>query len=239
MDRDLDNGLAVDDLVLHPPSRRKGVVEYVGDEESMYEVLVDFVEQEADYDPYTPFFSNWEGKQTLEWVKLKELQPITRGMHGAAGKPVRSKKRREVQDYEDRLRAIQMQRKGLGKAHVSRLIGRSENFVKRWWNKEPATLHKPSGLEYMDMRGYRELKYVRRFTQGQRKSRKARKASASNSANSATISLYEKVLGSYQWEQATSTSKREKIGSTALGGGASYFHRAKRLCKCGRELQKV
>jgi hypothetical protein len=29
------------------------------------------------------------------------------------------------------------------------------------------------------------------------------------------------------------------IGSTALGGGASYFHRAKRLCACGRELQKV
>jgi hypothetical protein len=117
MDRDLKTGLAVDDLVLHLSSRRTGIVEYAGGEESQHEVLVDFMEQEG-CDPYTPFFSTWEGKLTLEWVNRKEIQPLTRAMHGGNGKPVRSTKRKEVQDYEDRLRAIQMQRKGLGKAQV-------------------------------------------------------------------------------------------------------------------------
>ena len=92
--------------------------------------------------------------------------------------------------------------------------------MQRWWRKEPATLTKPSGLEYLDTRGYRDLQYERKF------------------ANNAP-GLYEKVVSSFHWHQAMSTSKREVIGSTALGGGSSYFHRTVRLCKCGRELQKI
>jgi hypothetical protein len=192
-----------------------------------------------------------EGKGTLEWVLSKDLvQPGTGstaaipGMEGgfraivggSSDVPSRRKKgvqtkRQAVQDYEDRLRAIGMQRRGVEKSEVCKILGRSEKWVQRWWRREPALLDKPKGVEQLDMRGFRELKYWHGYLQN----------SKASDESPHKLSLYHNVMQSYDWHQAMSSSKRELIGGKmgAIAGGSSYFQRTLRLCMCGREMHKV
>jgi hypothetical protein len=219
-----------------------------------------------------------EAKGTLTWVLASDLRqskdsssvPIP-GLEGGyrtvvcpdnlanaiEARPARKRtvltKRQAIQDYEDRLRAIKMHESGLEKSEVAKTLGRSEKWVQRWWRRNPAMLTKPKGVEQLDMRGFRELKYWRGYLKNNIPDCQVVKGSKiTNSALRGAhqtvplTSLYHKVLQSYDLQQAHSTSKRELVGSggssgsmRALSGGSSYFQRTLRLCVCGREVHKM
>eukprot|EP00931_Biecheleriopsis_adriatica_P108721 TRINITY_DN83049_c0_g1_i1.p1 TRINITY_DN83049_c0_g1~~TRINITY_DN83049_c0_g1_i1.p1 ORF type:complete len:237 (+),score=38.29 TRINITY_DN83049_c0_g1_i1:161-871(+) len=48
-----------------------------------------------------------------------------------------------LRDYEDKLKAIKLQQKGMERADIARTMGRSEHWVKRWWKLNPHQIQKP------------------------------------------------------------------------------------------------
>eukprot|EP00928_Gymnodinium_smaydae_P044238 TRINITY_DN29523_c0_g1_i1.p1 TRINITY_DN29523_c0_g1~~TRINITY_DN29523_c0_g1_i1.p1 ORF type:complete len:1076 (+),score=269.84 TRINITY_DN29523_c0_g1_i1:60-3287(+) len=52
--------------------------------------------------------------------------------------------------YQDRLRAIHFRKEGKSKAEIAKLLGRSEQFVAKWWQKDEREVPRPWGVhEYM------------------------------------------------------------------------------------------
>ncbi|CAE7426480.1 BRIX1 [Symbiodinium natans] len=52
--------------------------------------------------------------------------------------------------YQDRLRSIHFRKEGKTKAEIARLLGRSEQFVAKWWQKDEREIPRPWGVhEYM------------------------------------------------------------------------------------------
>ncbi|CAE8615174.1 unnamed protein product [Polarella glacialis] len=52
--------------------------------------------------------------------------------------------------YQDRLRSIHFRKEGKSKAQIATLLGRSEQFVAKWWQKEEREVPRPWGVhEYM------------------------------------------------------------------------------------------
>ncbi|CAE8656603.1 unnamed protein product, partial [Polarella glacialis] len=52
--------------------------------------------------------------------------------------------------YQDRLRTIHFRKEGKSKAEIATLLGRSEQFVAKWWQKEEREVPRPWGVhEYM------------------------------------------------------------------------------------------
>ncbi|CAK9086065.1 Hypothetical protein (Fragment), partial [Durusdinium trenchii] len=52
--------------------------------------------------------------------------------------------------FQDRLRAIHFRKEGRSKAEIAQLLGRSEQFVAKWWQKEEREIPRPWGVhEYM------------------------------------------------------------------------------------------
>eukprot|EP00931_Biecheleriopsis_adriatica_P121776 TRINITY_DN96836_c0_g1_i1.p1 TRINITY_DN96836_c0_g1~~TRINITY_DN96836_c0_g1_i1.p1 ORF type:complete len:290 (+),score=57.41 TRINITY_DN96836_c0_g1_i1:63-932(+) len=49
-------------------------------------------------------------------------------------------------EYQDRLRAIHLRKKGWNKADIAKDLGRSEKFVARWWQMEPLAVPRPPGV---------------------------------------------------------------------------------------------
>ena len=52
--------------------------------------------------------------------------------------------------FQDRLRAIHFRKEGKSKAEIANLLGRSEQFVAKWWQKDEREIPRPWGVhEYM------------------------------------------------------------------------------------------
>lgn len=52
--------------------------------------------------------------------------------------------------FQDRLRAIHFRKEGKSKAEIAKLLGRSEQFVAKWWQKDEREIPRPWGVhEYM------------------------------------------------------------------------------------------
>lgn len=49
-----------------------------------------------------------------------------------------------LKDYEDKLKAIELCSRGLGKLEVAQALGKSEHWVKRWWRQDPHLIPKPT-----------------------------------------------------------------------------------------------
>mmetsp|Transcript_44974 Transcript_44974/g.106817 ORF Transcript_44974/g.106817 Transcript_44974/m.106817 type:complete len:1019 (+) Transcript_44974:65-3121(+) len=53
-------------------------------------------------------------------------------------------------EFQDRMRAIHFRREGKQKAEIAKIIGRSEKFVAKWWQKEEKEVPRPWGVhEYL------------------------------------------------------------------------------------------
>ena len=73
-----------------------------------------------------------------------------------------------VRDYEDKLKAIELQRRGVEKAAVASKLGRSEKWVQKWWKQEPRLLQRPHGaqdrvFQQTPLEGFRDLEIMRKF----------------------------------------------------------------------------
>eukprot|EP00928_Gymnodinium_smaydae_P063260 TRINITY_DN46901_c0_g1_i1.p1 TRINITY_DN46901_c0_g1~~TRINITY_DN46901_c0_g1_i1.p1 ORF type:complete len:649 (-),score=41.72 TRINITY_DN46901_c0_g1_i1:166-2019(-) len=73
-----------------------------------------------------------------------------------------------VREYEDKLKAIEMQRHGLEKAVIATKLARSERWVQRWWKQEPCLLQRPHGaqdtvFQKVPLVGFRDLEITRAF----------------------------------------------------------------------------
>ena len=73
-----------------------------------------------------------------------------------------------VRDYEDKLKAIELQRRGVEKAAVASTLNRSEKWVQKWWKQEPRLLQRPHGaqdtvFQRTPLEGFRDLEIMRKF----------------------------------------------------------------------------
>jgi len=73
-----------------------------------------------------------------------------------------------LQDYQDKLKVIQLRERGLSKTDIAAKVGRSEYWVKRWWREYPATLERPAGandvvMKKASLHSFRDLEIRRGF----------------------------------------------------------------------------
>lgn len=53
-------------------------------------------------------------------------------------------------EYQDRLRTVHFRKEGRSKAEIASILGRSEKFVAKWWNKDEREIPRPWGVhEYL------------------------------------------------------------------------------------------
>eukprot|EP00747_Dinoflagellata_sp_TGD_P179672 gnl/TRDRNA2_/TRDRNA2_30859_c0_seq1.p1 gnl/TRDRNA2_/TRDRNA2_30859_c0~~gnl/TRDRNA2_/TRDRNA2_30859_c0_seq1.p1 ORF type:complete len:581 (+),score=101.72 gnl/TRDRNA2_/TRDRNA2_30859_c0_seq1:193-1743(+) len=74
----------------------------------------------------------------------------------------------EVRDYQHKQKAYLMREQGLSKKEIAEKLGRSENWVGRWWRVIPETLPKPTGagqkvLAVADPSTFRDVEIRRSF----------------------------------------------------------------------------
>eukprot|EP00931_Biecheleriopsis_adriatica_P066038 TRINITY_DN40462_c0_g1_i1.p1 TRINITY_DN40462_c0_g1~~TRINITY_DN40462_c0_g1_i1.p1 ORF type:complete len:656 (+),score=85.30 TRINITY_DN40462_c0_g1_i1:61-2028(+) len=77
-----------------------------------------------------------------------------------------------VRDYQDKLKAIELQRRGVEKSAVAAKLGRPERWVQKWWKQEPRLIPRPHGaqdavFQRVPLAGFRDLEITRGFTQDQ------------------------------------------------------------------------
>lgn len=73
-----------------------------------------------------------------------------------------------VREYQDKLRAIELHRRGVAKVEVANTLGRSPHWVARWWKQTPELLSRPHGAQDSVFRraplmGFRDVEIRRGF----------------------------------------------------------------------------
>jgi len=121
-----------------------------------------------------------------------------------------------LQDFQDKLKVIQLRERGLSKAEISEKVGRSEHWVKRWWREHPATLERPAGANDVVMKkaslsSFRDLDIRRQFHDDS--------------------SVYDKLVKHMTWRQAKVVARDPNSGELGLA-----FDRKGRAINAGRQV---
>jgi len=117
---------------------------------------------------------------TLRWVTLDDLKFVS----------LRRKRTKwhEQQDYQDKLKAIELRNEGLlTKKEVGKLLGRGETWVKKHWNLHPNLLKVPDQLHHFRRQAWMDFQYRRGY---------------------APKGLYETILKKSSWHKKGSSQKK-------------------------------
>lgn len=106
-----------------------------------------------------------------------------------------------LRDYQDKLKTIQLREKGLSKAEIAEKVGRSEHWVKRWWDKHQAQIERPAGerdvvMQKASLSSFRDLDIRRNFLEDE--------------------SIYEELVKNVQWRQAKVVGRDLNTGELGL-----------------------
>merc|ERR1719335_487734 len=69
-------------------------------------------------------------------------------------------------EFHDRLRTIELRKKGMEKAEIACAIGRSEQFVHKWWKMDPGQVPRPEGVASY-LKEWCDVQIHRRYAAGQ------------------------------------------------------------------------
>ncbi|CAE8615781.1 unnamed protein product [Polarella glacialis] len=108
-----------------------------------------------------------------------------------------------LKEYEDKLKAIDLCSRGVEKAEIARLLGRSEHWVKRWWRQCPHHIAKPAVahgvlVQHAPLLSFRDLELRRGFIEAD--------------ASSAGALLLHDVIEHLQWEPARRATRDPLTG---------------------------
>eukprot|EP00929_Paragymnodinium_shiwhaense_P098218 TRINITY_DN59731_c0_g1_i1.p1 TRINITY_DN59731_c0_g1~~TRINITY_DN59731_c0_g1_i1.p1 ORF type:complete len:642 (-),score=88.46 TRINITY_DN59731_c0_g1_i1:230-2074(-) len=135
----------------------------------------------------------------LEKYASLDRQVGVRGSGASAG--FSSGSSAAVREYEDKLKAIDLCRRGLEKAAVAEKLGRSERWVQKWWRQEPQLIVRPHGaqdrvFQRTPLQGFRDVEVTRSFTED--------------------TSLYDTLANTIPWRRGKVMTRDEETGELVL-----------------------
>jgi len=122
-------------------------------------------------------------------------------------------------EFQDRLRAIHFRKEGKARAEIAGLLGRSEKFVSRWWQKEEKEVPRPWGVhEYLSKEMGQKT-----FNQQASLSEGAPTSTASwwrdvelRRRYHADPAIYEEILQNTEWAQGAARTRDFSTGASHL-----------------------
>lgn len=102
----------------------------------------------------------------------------------------------EIKDYQDKLKAIALGRRGMEKKDVAERLNRSAKWVQKWWREEPMTLRKPKGATYADPNEWRDCEFQRGFA--------------------GKTDIYRKLVERVEWHDAVVVKRNAQDGGRSL-----------------------
>lgn len=76
------------------------------------------------------------GREKIATFPARGYEDVSGALSSAPSGPLK--------EYEDKLKAIELQENGQDKAAIAAMLGRSEHWVKRWWRQQPLSIPKPN-----------------------------------------------------------------------------------------------
>uniref|UniRef100_A0A7S0FA49 Uncharacterized protein n=1 Tax=Pyrodinium bahamense TaxID=73915 RepID=A0A7S0FA49_9DINO len=109
-----------------------------------------------------------------------------------------------LRDYEDKLKAIDLCARGVEKVDIALSLGRSENWVKRWWKQDPQLISKPMVkhgplVQNAPLQSFRDLEFHRAFACGP-------------TEDEGEVSSLEELVASLAWEPARRATRCPETG---------------------------
>eukprot|EP00928_Gymnodinium_smaydae_P044246 TRINITY_DN29523_c0_g6_i1.p1 TRINITY_DN29523_c0_g6~~TRINITY_DN29523_c0_g6_i1.p1 ORF type:complete len:1031 (+),score=188.76 TRINITY_DN29523_c0_g6_i1:74-3094(+) len=86
--------------------------------------------------------------RTYKWSQFYGKEEITEfdEAHFATEGKFQAASSQGHKEYQDRIRAIHLRKEGMQKAEIAKALGRSEQFVQKWWQKENKEIPRPWGV---------------------------------------------------------------------------------------------
>jgi len=88
------------------------------------------------------------GVRTYKWMQFEGREHVTEfdDSHFELEGRFESNSSAGHKEYQARIRAIYLRKQGKGKSEIARILGRSERYVGKWWQKQEQEVPKPWGV---------------------------------------------------------------------------------------------